>query len=86
MRRPGKNKSILTESWQRVRWLEKSTGGGKRFEIFENEYEVVTKKLNVNFQLGQIRKEKGMTDEKFINKIKEYYNIQSNTEYIYTDG
>lgn len=45
LRQPMLKRSILSESWQRVKWIDRKTGTKKRFEIFETEYEIITNSI-----------------------------------------
>lgn len=86
LRQPMLKRSILSESWQRVKWIDRKTGTKKRFEIFETEYEIITNSISIDLELGKYRKEGKGKDSVLIQKICDKYQLNDKTEIIYTDG
>lgn len=85
-RQPTNNRSIITEAWSRVKWLERRIGRRRKFEIFEEEYETITNKIEVNINIGEYRYKVDSSDSGLIRRIEEKYNIGKNAIIIYTDG
>lgn len=69
-RQPRLNKNILTETWTRVKQIKRKVGKRKKYEIFDQEYEIVTEKPEVNLDIGEYRKTKGSEDSKLLKKIQ----------------
>lgn len=76
----------MVEAWTRVKWLKNKAGNRRKFEIFEQEYEIVTEKPEVDLELGKYRKTEGSEDGKLMEKIQERYQLNKNLTIIYTDG
>lgn len=85
-RQPGINKSILIEAWARVKWIRRKVGDRRKYEIFDNEYEVITEKPEVNLDIGEYRKTKGSDDNQLLERIQDKYSLEDNARIIYTDG
>lgn len=72
-------RSILSESWQRVKWIDRKTETKKRFEIFETEYEIITNSISIGLELDKCRKEGKGEDSVLIQKICDKYHLNDET-------
>lgn len=85
-RQPSINKSIVTEAWQRVKWLKTKLGENRKFEVFSTDFEIVTTKIEVDLTIGAYRKEKESNDQGLFDRITTEYSLKKEATIIYTDG
>ncbi|KAK0160438.1 hypothetical protein PV328_007848 [Microctonus aethiopoides] len=85
-RQPNKNKSIIVEAWERIKWTRPKVGERKKFEIFEHDYEVITDKLEIDVHTGMYRQKQNSSDSTLIKRIQEVHKIEDEATLIFTDG
>jgi len=83
MRKPGTNRSIVTESWRKIKCMRDKLGQNAKFEIFEAGYEIATNRLEVDVVIGEFKKENKISDSQLLDIINKKYNINEDVTLIY---
>lgn len=67
-RNPLYTKSMITIAWQRVKWIRKKVGNNRKFEIFKHDYQIITDRIEADFETGLGSKEGNNCEEKLKKK------------------
>lgn len=51
--RPLHKRSLLSEAWIRIKWLQKQLGENKKFEVFQEDYKSITKEIKIDLTTGE---------------------------------
>ena len=81
MRKSGTNRSIVTESWRKIKCMRDKLGQNAKFEIFETGYEIATNRIEV--VIGEFKKENKISDSQLLDIINKKYNINEDVTLIY---
>lgn len=86
-RYPRTKKNIIVEVWETIRHIHDRLGTARGFEIFDANYEAMTRKILVDCEIGYRRKSEELDDGEFVNSIIEKFGLfGSPTIIFYIDG
>lgn len=84
--RPSGRINVMLESWRDIRKYKDEMDTSGKIGIYNNNYWILTKKLDIEIEIGRERKEKVIKDEELLRKFQVKYDLEDNYAITYTNG